>query len=306
MLLLGAPGLLQRQPGICVRASAARSGDHAHLVAAGRARVDDDARVVVVVAEPPVRGDALRGIVASLPAPSAACCRPRPASRRGCCCRRRTPCSSSPMHSSACRPSTRDSGRRSRWSPLPRCWALCRRRPRAARARRRRGRMIVSTDHLSKWYGQVSGLNDVTITIPAGRHRSAWAERRGQVDVHEARHRAAPAERGHRSCVRRTNLGKPVAVPASRFLSRAGRVLRAHDRARLGDGTRRSARHGGRCSRRGRGSDGARCGRPARRRGSENRRLQQGHATAREACAGHRARSAAARARRAAERHGSD
>jgi len=28
--------------------------------------------------------------------------------------------------------------------------------------------MIVSTDHLSKWYGQVSGLNDVTISIPPG------------------------------------------------------------------------------------------------------------------------------------------
>ena len=28
--------------------------------------------------------------------------------------------------------------------------------------------MIVSTDHLSKWYGQVSGLNDVTIAIPHG------------------------------------------------------------------------------------------------------------------------------------------
>jgi ABC-2 type transport system ATP-binding protein len=28
--------------------------------------------------------------------------------------------------------------------------------------------MIVSTDHLSKWYGHVSGLNDVTIGIPSG------------------------------------------------------------------------------------------------------------------------------------------
>jgi ABC-2 type transport system ATP-binding protein len=28
--------------------------------------------------------------------------------------------------------------------------------------------VIVSTDHLSKWYGQVSGLNDVTVTVPAG------------------------------------------------------------------------------------------------------------------------------------------
>ena len=28
--------------------------------------------------------------------------------------------------------------------------------------------MIVTTEHVSKWYGQVSGLNDVTVTVPAG------------------------------------------------------------------------------------------------------------------------------------------
>jgi len=28
--------------------------------------------------------------------------------------------------------------------------------------------MIIATDHLSKWYGQVSGLNDVTVTVPSG------------------------------------------------------------------------------------------------------------------------------------------
>ena len=28
--------------------------------------------------------------------------------------------------------------------------------------------MIVTTDHLSKWYGQVIGLNDVTLTVPPG------------------------------------------------------------------------------------------------------------------------------------------
>jgi ABC-2 type transport system ATP-binding protein len=28
--------------------------------------------------------------------------------------------------------------------------------------------MIVATEHLSKWYGQVSGLNDVTVTLPSG------------------------------------------------------------------------------------------------------------------------------------------
>jgi ABC-2 type transport system ATP-binding protein len=28
--------------------------------------------------------------------------------------------------------------------------------------------MVVATQHLSKWYGQVSGLNDVTVTVPTG------------------------------------------------------------------------------------------------------------------------------------------
>src|ERR1044072_3655431 len=27
---------------------------------------------------------------------------------------------------------------------------------------------VVSADHLSKWYGQVIGLNDVTLTVPPG------------------------------------------------------------------------------------------------------------------------------------------
>jgi ABC-2 type transport system ATP-binding protein len=28
--------------------------------------------------------------------------------------------------------------------------------------------MMIATDHLSKWYGQVSGLNDVTVSVPPG------------------------------------------------------------------------------------------------------------------------------------------
>src|SRR5204862_3722629 len=43
--------------------------------------------------------------------------------------------------------------------------------PRAARARHRGGRMtagLVFADHLSKWYGQVIGLNDVSVTVPPG------------------------------------------------------------------------------------------------------------------------------------------
>src|SRR6185295_20366376 len=40
---------------------------------------------------------------------------------------------------------------------------------RAAHPRRRGGEVtIVTAEHLSKWYGQVSGLNDVNVSVPAG------------------------------------------------------------------------------------------------------------------------------------------
>src|SRR6185369_12791172 len=39
---------------------------------------------------------------------------------------------------------------------------------RASHPRRRGGEVIVAADHLSKWYGQVSGLNDVSVSVPPG------------------------------------------------------------------------------------------------------------------------------------------
>jgi hypothetical protein len=32
---------------------------------------------------------------------------------------------------------------------------------------------VVAADHLSKWYGQVIGLNDVSVTVPQGQHHGA-------------------------------------------------------------------------------------------------------------------------------------
>ena len=49
------------------------------------------------------------------------------------------------------------------------------------------GAPIVQAEHLSKWYGQVIGLNDVTVVGAARHHRAARPERRRQVHVHEAR-----------------------------------------------------------------------------------------------------------------------
>ena len=84
---------------------------------------------------------------------------------------------------------------------------------RAARPRRGGGHVsapIVSADHVSKWYGQVIGLNDVTVERAAGITGLLGPERRRQVDVHEADHRSAQAEQGHRQRARRADLGQPA------------------------------------------------------------------------------------------------
>ena len=106
--------------------------------------------------------------------------------------------------------------------------------------RRRHGRRPWSpADHLSKWYGQVIGLNDVTVARAAGHHRPARPERRRQVHVHEADHRASSS----RARASITVLGEPIwGNPAlylpHRLLPGAGRVLRPDDRPRVGDRAR--------------------------------------------------------------------
>ena len=178
---------------------------------------------------------------------------------------------------------------------------------RAARPRRGGGHVsapIVTAEHVSKWYGQVIGLNDVTVERAARHHRAARPERRRQVDVHEADHRPAQAEQGIGQGARRADLAQPAPVFPDRVLPGAGRVLRADDRPRVGHGARapeRPRREGGRRRRAARADRGRSDGRGRQ----EDRRLQQGHAAAREARAGDRPRSGAADPRRAAVGHGS-
>ena len=45
------------------------------------------------------------------------------------------------------------------------------------------GGPLVQTEGVSKWYGQVSGLNDVTVSIPPGITGLLGPERRRQVDA---------------------------------------------------------------------------------------------------------------------------
>ena len=140
----------------------------------------------------------------------------------------------------------------------------------------------------------------------ARHHGSAGAERCRQVDVHEAGDRTAQAEQGRAAGARASRSGGITRstqrigfcpeqdafyerMTGMEWVTGAGAAERPV-------GSRRDRR--GAARPRGRGSDrGCR---------QEDWRLQQGHATARQARAGHRPRSRAADPRRAAERHGPD
>jgi hypothetical protein len=82
---------------------------------------------------------------------------------------------------------------------------------------------LVTTDHLSVWHGQVIGLNDVTVTAPAGITGLLGSNGAWEVDLHEARHRPAEAEQGQHHRARRADLAEPAALHAHRLLPGAGR-----------------------------------------------------------------------------------
>ena len=97
---------------------------------------------------------------------------------------------------------------------------------------------MIATEHLSKWYGQVSGLNDVTVTVPPGITGLLGPNGAGKSTFMKLVTGQLQAEQGDGASARRADLGKPGALSPDRVLSRAGRVLRAHDRPRLGHGAR--------------------------------------------------------------------
>ena len=165
----------------------------------------------------------------------------------------------------------------------------------AARPRRRRVQ-VVRTGQRPQQRDRVDS---------AGHHRPARSQWCGQVDVHEVDDGPAQAEPGRHPRAGRADLGQPGGVRPHRLLSGTGCVLRPHDRAGVGDRAGPVERIQRRGRRRGRQA-GPGQGGSAGRRGQEDRRLQQGHAPARQARAGARARSGIADPRRAADRHGSD
>ena len=95
---------------------------------------------------------------------------------------------------------------------------------------------LVSADHLSKWYGQVIGLNDVSVTVPPGITGLLGPNGAGKSTFMKLVTGQLKPSKGSITRPRRADLAEPGALPPHRLLPRAGRVLRPHDRARVGDG----------------------------------------------------------------------
>ena len=155
----------------------------------------------------------------------------------------------------------------------------------------------------SRWYGPVIALNDVTTVVEPGVTGLLGPNGAGKSTFLKlAAGQLAPSQ-GEVQRARPAGLGLAGGLPPRRAVPGGGRVLGRHDRAAVRD--RAPAAHrlrrGGVPAARG---GGAGRGRAPRREGPQDRRLQQGHAAAREARAGHRPRPAGAAARRAGQRDG--
>ena len=113
----------------------------------------------------------------------------------------------------------------------------------AARSRRGdRGVSAIATEHLSKWYGQVSGLNDVTVSVPPGITGLLGPNGAGKSTFMKLVTGQLKPSKGSVRVLGEPIWGNPGAVSAHRLLSGAGCVLRSDDRRRMGVGARRTER----------------------------------------------------------------
>ena len=113
-------------------------------------------------------------------------------------------------------------------------------RPRRAAGRRSVRVMaatpIVQAEHLSKWYGQVSGLNDVTVAIPPGITGLLGPNGAGKSTFMKLMTGQLKPSQGTIRVLGEPLWGNPQALRPHRLLPRAGRLLRPDDRPRVGDG----------------------------------------------------------------------
>jgi ABC-2 type transport system ATP-binding protein len=80
---------------------------------------------------------------------------------------------------------------------------------------------IVAADHLSKWYGQVIGLNDVTVSVPPGITGLLGPNGAGKSTFMKLITGQLKPQQGRRQGVGRTHLAEPGAVFPHRVLSRS-------------------------------------------------------------------------------------
>ena len=101
---------------------------------------------------------------------------------------------------------------------------------------------IVQATQLSKWYGQVSGLNDVTASIPGGITGLLGPNGAGKSTFMKLMTGQLKPSKGVNHVFGEPMWGNPGIYRAHRVLSRAGRVLRPDDRARVGHRARAAER----------------------------------------------------------------
>ena len=94
--------------------------------------------------------------------------------------------------------------------------------------------MVIAADHVSKWYGQVIGLNDVTLEVAPGITGLLGPNGAGKSTFMKLVTGQLKPSKGTLRVLGEPIWQNPGALPPRRVLSRAGRVLRAHDAASSG------------------------------------------------------------------------
>ena len=93
---------------------------------------------------------------------------------------------------------------------------------------------IVTAEHVSKWYGQVIGLNDVTVAVPPGVTGLLGPNGAGKSTFMKLITGQLKPSKGDGQGPRRADLAQPASLFPDRVLPGAGRLLRADDRPRMG------------------------------------------------------------------------
>ena len=95
---------------------------------------------------------------------------------------------------------------------------------------------LVEATQVSKWYGQVIGLNDVSVVVPHGITGLLGPNGAGKSTFMKLMTGQLSPSKGRITVFGEPIWNNPVNLLPHRLLPGAGRVLRPHDRSRVGDG----------------------------------------------------------------------